>query len=37
MSEPPPESLEVLLVFIVETDQEAKDEGERGLEWAVEG
>ena len=31
--EPLSGSLEILLVFVVETNHEAKDEGERGLEW----
>ena len=36
-SEPLPGSPEVFLVFVVEANQEAKDEGGRGLEWAVIG
>jgi len=37
ISKPLLSSLEVPSVFVVEPNQEAKDEGERGLEWAVIG
>ena len=30
-------SLKILLVFVIETNHGAKDEGERGLEWTVVG
>ena len=30
-------SLEILLVFVVETNHEAKDERERGLDWTIVG
>jgi len=33
--EPFPGSLRVLLVLVIETNQETKNEGDRGLEWAV--
>jgi len=35
--EPLTGSFEVLLMFVVETNQEAEDEGGRGWEWAVVG
>ena len=35
--EPTPGLLEVILVFIFEAEQEAKEEGERSLEWAIVG
>ena len=37
ISKPLLSSLEVLFVFVVKPNQEAKDEGEWGLEWAVVG
>ena len=35
ISGPLPGSLDILLVFIIGAYQEAKGEGERGLEWAA--
>src|ERR1700753_3120005 len=35
--EPTPGLLEVILVFIFEAEQDAKEEGERSLEWAIVG
>ena len=35
--EPLPRSFEILLMFVIETNQETKDEGGKGLEGAVVG